>query len=156
MLTAVKYSVREGCLRPSIGTGGSVGIDLPIPVDCVVERFSQRVIDTGISFQFPEGYFGLIAQRSSVALIHGIEIFRGIIDPDYTGSVKLVVINRTCQDFQIKCGDRLAQIVILKTFHPLCLTECVADCLQQRSSERGSEGFGSTSEGRNLRSSSKQ
>jgi dUTP pyrophosphatase len=82
---------------------------------------------------------GRIAPRSGLAAKHGIDTLAGVIDADYRGPVKVLLANLSDVDFQIKEGDRIAQLIIERIYTPeVAVVEKLSD------SVRGAGGFGST------------
>ena len=97
----------------------------------------QRVIDTGVHVEIPEGYVGLIKSRSS--LMSAGLLTDGTIDSHYTGSIKVKLFNTSPKDYKINAGDKIAQLVIV----PCLLPELeFVDHLEE--TDRGDGGFGST------------
>jgi dUTP pyrophosphatase len=80
-----------------------------------------------------------VAPRSGLAVKHCIQVGAGVIDPDYTGEIKVVLFNHGPSDFEIKKGDRIAQLVLEK-----CMTPLIKEISVVEETERGSGGFGST------------
>ena len=97
----------------------------------------KQVVDTGVHVQLPKGTVGMVKAKSSL-YSKGIYC-EGVIDEGYTGSIKVVLYNHTPKDFEIRKGDKIAQLVILP-----CLTPelKIVDSLEE--TERGDGGFGST------------
>lgn len=95
---------------------------------------------TGFAWQIPEGHVGLIWPRSGLASRHGIDILAGCIDSDYRGEIVVILQNHGMYPVQIKAGDRIAQLVILKLEDSMHC--CVVDDID--STDRGENGFGST------------
>jgi|TARA_R110000824_G_C15184958_1_gene674155 dUTP pyrophosphatase len=96
------------------------------------------LVSTGISMKIPEGYVGLIWDRSSMG-VKGIHRHAGVIDSGYRGHIKVCLHNTTKDVYHVECGDRIAQIVIQQCPH---FELCLVDSLDN--TERGSGGFGST------------
>lgn len=134
------------------------GLDLPLPkymseqaagmdlYACVLEDVTLKkgeikLIPTGIKIALPSGYEAQIRPRSGLALKHGISLVNspGTIDADYRGEVKIIMINVGQEDFIIKRGDRVAQMVINKIEQ---IEWVVVEKLEL--SERGAGGFGHT------------
>lgn len=95
-------------------------------------------VNTGIGLELPQGLFGLIRDRSSLASL-GIIITGGVIDPDYRGEIQVILNNMGKEAFAFKSGDRIAQVIILPSGFFSFVETSVLD-----NSARGSGGFGST------------
>ena len=127
---------------PVRATPGSAGYDLFSTDSYVILPGRRVVVATGLTIQLPSGTYGRIAPRSGLAVKHGLDILAGVIDPDYTGEVKVVLQNLDPQPFVIRPGYRIAQL-ILENF-------TVAEVVEVPSentglvTERGVGGFGST------------
>lgn len=127
---------------PSRATPGSAGYDLFSIDSYVVLPLRRVVVSTGISVQLPPGTYGRIAPRSGLAVKNGLDVLAGVVDPDYTGEIKVVIQNFDNRPFVIRPGYRVAQL-ILENF-------TVADNVVEIPSEntaltsRGDAGFGST------------
>lgn len=125
---------------PTRGSDGSVGYDLYSSVDAVVPCQSGNVlVGTGIAISIPDGLYGRVAPRSGLAVKHCIDVGAGVIDPDYTGEVKVVLFNHGDKDFEVKKGDRIAQLILER-----CETPMVKEIGLLEETLRGSGGFGST------------
>ncbi len=104
----------------------------------------QRVlIKTDIAMSIPEGFFGRICDRSSLALKHGIHVLGGILDSNFRGNIGIILINLSDggeeHSYQVKKGDRIAQI-IFEEYIPVYFTEVN----ELDTTDRGAGGFGST------------
>lgn len=105
-----------------------------------IEYGQRELISTGCSFAIPEGYYGKIADRSSIAWKCGVHVLGGVIDSDYRGEVKVILANLGCDEgFIIRRGDRIAQMIIIK-IHEGSMVE--VDDLD--TTERNNGGFGSS------------
>ena len=124
---------------PTRGSDGAVGYDLYSNMECVIRTSERGLVSTGIAVVLPPGVYGRVAPRSGLAVKHGIQVGAGVIDPDYTGEVKVVLFNHGDKDFEVKKGDRVAQLVLEK-----CDTPPVKEIEIVEETERGSGGFGST------------
>lgn len=129
--------------NPSYATNGASGMDLRanLDEDLVIKSGEIELVPTGIFMEIPEGYEGQVRARSGLALKYGISLPNGIgtIDSDYRGELKVILINHGKEDFVIKNGDRIAQIVFIKYEKAeLEIVEYLED------TERSEGGFGST------------
>ncbi len=101
---------------PFHATLGSAGMDLMAAVDqdVMIPKGEKALIPTGISIYLPAGYEGQIRPRSGLALKNGITVLNspGTIDSDYTGEVKVILINLGAEDFVVSRGMRIAQLVV--------------------------------------------
>jgi len=111
---------------PSHGTAGSAGYDLYSTDGYVVLPGHRVVVSTGISVGLPPGTYGRIAPRSGLAVKHGLDTLAGVIDPDYSDEVRVVLVNTDMRiPFIIKPGYRIAQLIlenytdaeVVETFH---------------------------------------
>ncbi len=128
----------EGKL-PHYSTEGSAGADLFSNEEVTLLPGERKLIPTGIKLEIPEGYVGLIWPRSGIAVRNGIDTMAGVIDSDYRGEVKVLLINHGDEPFKIEKGFKIAQLLIQKVER----VEFVkADSLSD--TERGEGGFGST------------
>jgi dUTP pyrophosphatase len=134
----VKRLVQDATL-PTRGSSGAVGYDL-YSIDEVVVSPSQRaLVGTGVAVILPMNVYGRVAPRSGLAVKHGIQVGAGVVDPDYRGEIKVVIFNQGDRDFEIKKGDRIAQLVLER-----CETPDVREVESLDDTDRGSGGFGST------------
>ena len=111
---------------PVRATSGSAGYDLFSTDSYVVLPGRRVVVSTGITVQLPPGTYGRIAPRSGLAVKHGLDTLAGVIDPDYTDEVRVVLVNTDMRiPFIIKPGYRIAQLIlenytdaeVVETFH---------------------------------------
>jgi dUTP pyrophosphatase len=128
---------------PEYATAGSSGMDLRAAVESsiVLRKMERVLVPTGIFISLPAGYEAQVRPRSGLAVKHGVTVLNspGTIDSDYTGEIKVPVINLGQEDFTIERGMRIAQIVIQKVVRANLLK---VSSLQE--TDRGQSGFGST------------
>lgn len=121
----------------------SAGMDLRASLESpiIIKPFQRLVVKTGLYISLQRGYEAQIRPRSGLALKKGITVINspGTIDADYRGEIGVILINLSDSDFEIKSGDRIAQMVIAK--HET-ISWKVVDKLDD--SVRGDKGFGST------------
>ena len=104
-------------------------------------RGGRCIVGTGISLEIPEHVYARIAPRSGLAVKHGIDVLAGVVDSDYRGEVRVVLINHGDEPFVVRPGDRIAQILFELIASPppvLQVTYALG------ATERGAGGFGST------------
>jgi len=128
---------------PHYATEGSSGMDIraAIDKDIILEAGKVDLIPTNLMVEIPEGFEIQVRPRSGLAAKHGIGLLNspGTIDSDYRGEVKIILFNFSKEDFVIKRGDRIAQLVLAKTYK--------AELNEKKdlsSSSRGEGGFGHT------------
>jgi dUTP pyrophosphatase len=128
----------EGAKLPSYHHQGDAGLDIFSAVDCVLEAGAAMAVPTGIKVAIPEGYAGLIWDKSGISL-KGVHKLAGVIDSGYRGEVRVVLVNLGREPFRIEKGMKIAQLLI----QPVIEVQVVeTDELGETS--RGEEGFGST------------
>jgi len=123
---------------PTRGSAKAAGHDLYANEERTIPARGQDVVPTGISITPPKGTYGRIAPRSGMAVKHQIAANAGVIDSDYTGEIKVVLVNMSDHDHHIRRGDRIAQLI------PEKIVE--SDCYQVpklEKTDRGQQGFGS-------------
>ncbi|KAG7662420.1 DUT1 [[Candida] subhashii] len=140
--TALKVFLRSPAAKlPTKGSALAAGYDLYASQPGLIPAKGQGLIATDISIIVPEGTYGRVAPRSGLAVKNGISTGAGVIDADYRGEVKVVLFNHSDKDFEVKAGDRIAQLV-LEVIVNADIVEIDADELD--TTERGAGGFGST------------
>lgn len=127
--------------KPVYQTKDSAGCDLCSSEDVMIPSGQWRLVGTGLFLEIPEGFMGMVCPRSGLAAKHGITVLNspGIVDSDYRGEVKVILINHGKSDYSVKTGDRIAQMI----FAPF-LQAKLLQVNQLSETERGSGGFGST------------
>ena len=134
--------MKNSAAIPKRATEDAAGYDLASAEETVVPAKGKTVVKTGISIAIPEGCYGRIAPRSGLAVKNFIDVGAGVIDADYRGEVGVVLFNHSDEDFKVKQGDRIAQLILEK----IC-TPQVKETVELPSTVRGSQGFGSTGTG---------
>ena len=134
----------ENAITPTRGTPESAGLDLYSANDYVIIPQERMLVKTDISIKIPKGYYGRIADRSSMAWKKGAHVIAGVIDSDYRGPVGVVLYNLSKTDIiNIKQGERIAQLVITP-INSIELHEVSNEDFHSIETERGEGGFGST------------
>ncbi len=128
---------------PSYATEGSAGMDIRANLEepMVLKPLERIAIPTGLSLKLPDGYEAQIRPRSGLALKYGITVLNapGTIDSDYTGEIRILLVNYSTEAFKIHPGERIAQMVVSK--YEKVSWEVAQDLAE---TERGAGGFGST------------
>ena len=124
---------------PTRATEFSAGLDLSSIEDTIVPANKWIAIPTGISIQIPKDCYARIAPRSGIAFKHGIQVGAGVVDSDYTGEIKVILFNHGSSDFEVKKGDRIAQLIFEKIY-----TDYFIEVEELDDTVRGEGGFGST------------
>ena len=137
----VKRLHRDAIL-PKRGSTGSAGYDLYSTQDAIIRSKGKNLIKTGLSIEIPEGYYGRIAPRSSLAWIDFIDVGAGVIDSDYRGEIKVVLYNFSSVLFKVVKGQRIAQLILERIATPEIVEITNEEDLAE--SDRGEGGFGST------------
>lgn len=139
----VKLINKSNNPNPCYETQGSAGVDLRAFTDCdiVLHPMERKLIHTGLYMQIPEGYEGSVRPRSGMALKHGITVANtpGVVDEDFRGEICVILINLSTENFTIKNGDRIAQMLFKPVEHAL-----FAEVKELDKTERGEGGFGHT------------
>ena len=120
-LKIYKKSNRETIKLPQYQTKGSSGLDLVANLEQDIEQITIKpnkweIIPTGITIELPDGCEAQIRPRSGLAYKYGVTVLNspGTIDNDYRGEIKIILINHGHEDFIVKNGDRIAQMIISK------------------------------------------
>lgn len=126
---------------PSYQRQGDAGADLYSDEDVEVYASVVKLVRTNVAMAIPRGYVGLICPRSGLALRHDITVFNGpgVDDSNYRGSVDVILANFGSSTFQVKRGDRIAQLVIVPVVQGVFVEVATLP-----TTERGSAGFGSS------------
>lgn len=131
---------------PSYSTILSAGMDIRANIDndIIIKPLERKLIGTGLFIEIPEGYEAQIRPRSGLAIKYGIGILNspGTIDADYRGEIGIIMVNLSSEDFAVKDGERIAQMIIAK--HEKAKWSEV-EILKK--TERGEGGFGHTGKG---------
>ena len=126
---------------PAYTTSGAAGMDVVAAEDLTLAPGARHAVATGFAMSIPEGYEVQVRPRSGLALKHGITCLNtpGTIDSDYRGEVKIILANLGSEPFEIKRGDRIAQLVPAAVQRAALLEVSSLD-----DTTRGAGGFGST------------
>ncbi|XP_011783960.1 PREDICTED: deoxyuridine 5'-triphosphate nucleotidohydrolase, mitochondrial isoform X2 [Colobus angolensis palliatus] len=129
----------EHATAPTRGSPRAAGYDLYSAYDYTIPAMEKALVKTDIQIALPSGCYGRVAPRSGLAAKHFIDVGAGVIDEDYRGNVGVVLFNFGKEKFEVKKGDRIAQLICERIFHPE-----IEEVQALDDTERGSGGFGST------------
>ena len=135
-LPFVKISAHA--VTPTRATGGSAGLDFYSPADYIIPPHSQLLVPTQIKLQIPLGYYGRLAAKSGLAILHQLHVGAGVIDPDYTGEIMVLLINTAPRVYNIAKGAPIAQLILEKISIPL-----LKEVKELPPTIRGAQGCGS-------------
>ena len=128
---------------PRYQTDGAAGLDLLADIDAewTLLPMERKAVPTGLAIALPEGFEAQVRPRSGLALRHGVTCLNspGTIDADYRGEVKVILINHGEEDFTVRRGDRIAQLLVSPV-----VQASWAEVESLDETARGAGGFGST------------
>lgn len=153
MTLIIKVKIlNEHAKLPKYGSEEALGADLCSIEDITIPTKEWRMVSNGIAIA-PNKFCDMqVRPRSGLAAKHGVTVLNapGTVDPDYRGELKTILINHGNEDFHIKCGDRIAQLVA----NNMCASFATQDNVLERAifkevdeldeTVRGVGGFGST------------
>lgn len=130
-----------GLSLPEYATAGAAGMDVLAAEDVTLAPGARHAVATGLAMAIPPGFEVQVRPRSGLALKHGITVPNtpGTIDSDYRGELKVILINHGADPFEIRRGDRVAQLVLAPVTRASWL---IVEELDETA--RGEGGFGST------------
>ncbi len=129
----------EEAVLPRYGHDGDAAMDLFSVKSFVIPAGKRDVVPTGIAMELPKGYFSSIRGKSGLALKKGISTLGGVVEYGYTGEYGVILLNTGSEDFEVRAGDKVAQVVI----QPVASVE-VAEVENLSDSIRGDGAWGST------------
>jgi deoxyuridine 5'-triphosphate nucleotidohydrolase len=128
-----------GAKLPEKATAGSAGYDLFAAEEISIPPRSRALVSLGFTMAFPPNVYARIAPRSGLAVKNSVDVGAGVVDSDYRGVVRVLLINNGTGSFNVTPGSRIAQMIFERVEHPtLCEVSEIADTI------RGAGGFGST------------
>ncbi|HCJ47680.1 MAG TPA: dUTP diphosphatase [Prevotella sp.] len=128
---------------PACATPQSAGLDLRANIEAPItlHPLERRLVPTGLHIALPDGYEAQVRPRSGLALKHGITVLNtpGTVDADYRGEIMVLLVNFSNEDFVVKDGERIAQMVLAQYAKASFESVEVLD-----ETERGEGGYGHT------------
>lgn len=138
MHLAVKRLTAAATL-PNFAHASDAGMDITSSVAIAIPAGERALVPTGIALAIPEGYVGLIWDKSGIASKAGVTTLAGVIDAGYRGEVLIALLNTGSATYQINCGQKIAQLLVQPVQHPI-----IEEVDMLLDTERGGYGFGST------------
>ena len=135
----VKIAIDDHGFAPVREHPEDAGLDLKTPIGFVLEPNTAVVIDTKVHIEVPRGYAGLLVSKSGLNVKHNITS-TGLIDPGYTGAIRVKLYNHGKEAYEFHAGDKISQLVFIDVITP----EMQLVKLEDLEGERGANGFGST------------
>jgi dUTP pyrophosphatase len=131
----------KGLPLPSRASEHAAGLDVVAAEDITLAPGERHAVATGLAVAIPHGYEVQVRPRSGLALKHGITCLNtpGTIDSDYRGEVKVILANLGSEPFEVRRGERIAQLVPAPVLHA-----DFAEVAELSETSRGAGGFGST------------
>lgn len=140
MTDIVKIKLLSGTAKyPTKGSMNAAGFDLYAAQTQIIQPRCRALVLTDLALQIPLGLYGRLAPRSGLAWLRGIDISAGVVDPDFTGNVGVLMVNNGNEPFVVNIYDKICQIIFEKISTPML--EMVEDLDK---TERGARGFGSS------------
>jgi dUTP pyrophosphatase len=135
--------LRSGAQPPARTRPGDAGYDLRTAESFSLWPGERATVPTGVAVALPPGVAGLVTPRSGLAASHGISVVNGpgLIDPNYRGEIRVVLVNLGDARFEAAPGDRIAQLLLVPFVVPDLL---VVEELPPSGDDRGENGFGSS------------
>lgn len=141
----VRLAHAAGLPLPEYQTEGAAGLDLIAALDVqhplTLAPGARALVPTGLVLELPRGYEAQVRPRSGLALRHGVTVLNspGTIDSDYRGEVQVILANLGQAPFDVRRGERIAQLVVSPVTHA-----ALAEANEVSNTLRGGGGFGST------------
>lgn len=133
----------EGLPLPAYQTAHAAGADVQAALGApvILKPGGRELVPTGFCYEIPPGFEMQVRPRSGLALKHGVTVLNapGTIDADYRGELKVLLVNLGPEPFEIKRGERVAQVVIAPVS-----AATFTEAAELSDTERGTGGFGST------------
>ena len=134
----MKIKLDPGAKMPTRAHENDAGLDLYARETRIIRAMSGVRFDTGVHVELPAGTVGMIKSKSRLNVNYGLTC-EGVIDVGYTGSIVVKLYNHTLDEYEVRAGDKIGQLVVLPILTPpLELVESLEE------TERGNGGFGST------------
>lgn len=137
----IEMFLDDGANMPVRGHSLDAGLDLRTKESIIIPAHGSTVIDTGVHFRIPEGWFGKLESKSGLNVNKQVFCGGGVIDSGFTGPIKCRLYNFSDEDYVFAEGDKCVQIVFLPISTPELVEVVSTDDWVY---ERGNSGYGST------------
>ena len=127
----------EKAISPHRATPGSVGYDLFTPINFKIQPKEQKTVFIDLAITPPEGYYAQLMSKSGLTVLYELEVKAGVIDPDFTGNIGVVLKNNSDQTIERLVGEQIAQLLFIKVATPT-----LVQVTSLAKTERGEYGFG--------------
>ena len=127
----------EKAINPRRATPGSVGYHLFTPIDFQIQPKEQKTIFIDLAIVPPEGYYAQLMSKSGLTVLYELEVKAGVIDPDFTSNIGVVLKNNSDQPVECLVGEQIAQLLFIKVAIPTLI-----QVTSLAKTERGEYGFG--------------
>ena len=127
----------EKAIGPHQATPGSVGYDLFTPIDFQIQPNEQKTVFIDLAITPPEGYYAQLMSKSGLMVLYELEVKAGVIDPDFTGNIGVVLKNNSDQPIEHLAGEQIAQLLFIKVATPIFI-----QVTSLARTEQGEYGFG--------------
>ena len=118
---------------------GDAGMDIFSAEEAIIKAGERKNVKTGVKMELPEGFVGLVWDKSGLALKNGIKTMAGVVDSCYRGEIGIVLVNLSGQDYKVEKGQKIAQVLIQKVERAE-----IEEAQELSETKRGDGGFGST------------
>ena len=127
----------EKAVSPHQATPGLVGYDLFTPINFLIQPKEQRTVFVDLAVTPPEGYYNQLMSKSGLTVLYELEVKAGVIDPDFTGNIEVVLKNNSDQPIGRVAGEQIAQLLFIKV-----ATLTLVQVTSLTETEQGKHGFG--------------
>ena len=117
-----------------------MGYDLFTPVDLLIQPNKQKTVFLDLAVMPPEGYYAQLMSKSGLTVLYELEVKAGVIDPDFTGNIGVVLKNNSDQPIECLAGEQIAQLLFIKVATPTLI-----QVTSLAKTEWGEYGFGAHS-----------
>ena len=140
MLKACFQKLSHRAISTHQATPGSVGYDLCTPINFVIQPKTQKTVFIDLAITPPEGHHAQLMSKSGLTVQHQLDVKAGVIDPDYTGNIGIVLRNNSDKIIERAAGKPIAQLLFIKVATPILIQ--VSGLVQ---TQHGDYGFGAHS-----------